>query len=224
MSPAPTSVEQDVLSSADKINLQEVTTVNPTLFPPDCRREFIDNLDSISNSITMLESTISYLGNAVSVLKTDVQTMRDIALRVPPPRASLPPPKRKRQSCLMCSGAAVFKCGGCFKIRYCSANCQATHWPRHSKDCYSRQSDTSNDAQIIEEEIVVSPNEMVVSGGPEESPNEMVVSGPGEPKKQCNEESGAKKQCNEESEAAKKQCSEVSEAAKKVREFFQNKT
>eukprot|EP00116_Pleurobrachia_bachei_P010817 sb/3471079/ len=190
-----------------------MTTVNPTLFPPDCRREFIDNLDSISSSITMLESTISYLGNAVSVLKTDVQTMKDIALRVPPPRASLPSPKRKRQSCLMCSGAAVFKCGGCFKIRYCSANCQATHWPRHSKDCYSRQSDTSNDAQIIEEEIVLSPNEMVVSGGPEESPNEMVVSGgPEEAKRQCSEESGAKKQCNEESEAAKK-----------VREFFQNK-
>jgi len=49
--------------------------------------------------------------------------------------------------CRWCDSYAKLRCGRCQKARYCSAECQAKHWPKHKLMCFKDETPvTKSDA------------------------------------------------------------------------------
>ena len=40
-----------------------------------------------------------------------------------------------RERCVVCGGEASSRCSRCKKQKYCSKECQQTHWPHHKPVC-----------------------------------------------------------------------------------------
>ena len=43
-------------------------------------------------------------------------------------------------------GVSLKKCKACMLVKYCNANCQRNHWPKHKKDCKRRAAELHDEA------------------------------------------------------------------------------